>query len=154
MFTHRIISLGLLAATGVVTAGAAANASSSPHDFTVTAHRGSETNVDLGRHGFSAGDIQLFTARLTRDGAPAGRLVGRCTAARVTHRSADMLCEYVLSLPGGRITAIGTQSSGPQGPGAVALPVVGGTGAYDTAAGHITVTPSNGPALPIRVSLR
>ena len=70
-----------LAATGSAAAGTAALPK--PGSFTLRAHHGSESSLDLGAHGFSAGDQDLFTGPLTRKGAAAGSFVGTCTTARV-----------------------------------------------------------------------
>src|SRR5690242_21392385 len=139
----------VLAVTGSATAGTAAAAGS----FTVRAHHGSEANLDLGASGFSAGDQDLFTGALTRNGHHVGRLVGSCTTVRVG-KTADQLCEFVLRLGKGQVTASGTVSSGRSGPGTFVLPIVGGTGRYEGAGGQIAVTATNGSSFPIQVSLR
>jgi hypothetical protein len=139
----------VLATTGSASAGTTAAVGS----FTVRAHHGSEANIDLGTSGFSAGDQDLFTGALTRNGHHVGRLVGSCTTVRVG-KTADQLCEFVLRLGKGQITATGTVSSGQSGPGTFALPIVGGTGRYQGTGGQIAVTPTNGSSFPIQVSVR
>jgi hypothetical protein len=145
-----------VSAVGTASAGTASagTASARPGSFTVQAHHGTDTNVDLGKHGFSAGDQDLFTGTLTRQGKHVGRLVGTCTTARVGAATADQLCEFVLHLGGAQITASGSVSSSPKGPGTFALPVTGGTGRYASASGQIAVTATNGKTFPITVSLR
>ena len=138
-----------LATTGTASAG---TAGSSARSFTVRVHHGAETNLDLGKSGFSAGDEDLVVAPLTRGGNKAGRLVGNCTSVRVA-RTADQLCEFVLHLKRGQITASGTVRSGQSGPNGFELPILGGTGRYQGAGGQITVTPSSGGSFPIQVSL-
>jgi hypothetical protein len=140
----------VLAATGTATAGTAASASS--RSFTVRAHHGSDANIDLGTSGFSAGDEDLFTGRLTRNGTSVGRFVGSCTTARVGS-SADQLCEFVLRLGPAQLTASGTVRSGQSGPGTFLLPILGGTGRYQGAGGEIAVTATDGSSFPIKVSL-
>jgi hypothetical protein len=140
----------VLAATAPATAETTAATTGS---FTVRAHQGSEANIDLGSSGFSAGDQDLITSALTRNGHHVGRLVGSCTTVRVG-KTADQLCEFVLRLGKGQITASGTVRSGPSGPGTFALPIVGGTGRYQGAGGQIAVTATDGPSFPIQVSLR
>jgi hypothetical protein len=140
----------VLGSTGAASAGTAA---ASAHTFTVTARHGSESNIDLGASGFSAGDVDLFTGPLIRGGHRAGYMVGSCTTARVA-KTADQLCEFVLHLGAGQITASGTVRSGEGGPGTFQLPILGGTGRYATAAGQIGVTATNGRSFPIQVSLR
>jgi len=139
----------VLAATGSASAGTA----SASRSFTVNAHRGSDTNIDLGKTGFSAGDQDLFTGTLTRAGNRVGRFAGSCTTARVG-QTADQLCEFVLRLGKGQITASGTVRSGQSGPGTFALPILGGTGRYQGVGGQISVTATNGSSFPIQVSVR
>lgn len=140
-----------LATTGTASAGTAA---SSARTFTVKAHHGSDSNIDLGHAGFSAGDEDLLVASLTRGGKHVGHMVGNCTTARVGARSADQLCEFVLKLPHGQVTAAGTVHAGQSGPGAFELPILGGTGRYQGASGQIAVTATSGATIPIQVSLR
>ena len=139
-------SSAAIAATGPASAGPSAG-------FTVTVTQGSDAAVDLGRHGFSAGDQDLFTGGLSQHGKAVGRLVGTCTNVRVA-RTADQLCEFVLRLGSSQITAAGTVSSGTKGPRSFTLPVLGGTGRYAGAAGTISVTPTNATSFPIIVTLQ
>ncbi|HEX3930031.1 MAG TPA: hypothetical protein VHW64_04965 [Nocardioides sp.] len=164
MFTFRPLITGVtivaasvgaaatLATTGTASAGTAVSPRAT--SFTVRGHHGSETNLDLGKSGFSAGDQDLFTGSLTRNGTHAGSFVGTCTTVRVGKASADQLCTFVLHLAHGQIMASGTTRSGKSGPGAFALPILGGTGHYQTAAGQIAVTATNGNTFPIAVTLR
>jgi hypothetical protein len=145
---------GVLATTGSAAAGPAPADRSAARSFVLTVHHGSDSTIDLGKSGFSAGDQDLFTGRLTRGSAQAGHLTGSCTTARVGRTSADQLCEFVLRLTHGQITAAGTVRSGQQGPGTFKLPILGGSGAYRTAAGQIAVSATNGRTFPITVSLR
>jgi hypothetical protein len=136
----------VLASTGTASAGASAS-------FTLRAHHGHDSNIDLGASGFSAGDEDLVVAPLTRGGKAVGRLVGSCTTAHVG-RTADQLCEFVLSLGKGQITAAGAVHVGQSGPGTFALPILGGTGRYQGAAGQIAMIAGSGSTIPITVSLR
>jgi hypothetical protein len=143
------IGLGL-AATGSASAGTAATSGS----FLLHAHNATESNIDLGKGGFSAGDQDLMVASLARQGKAVGRLVGNCTTVRVGKASADQLCEFVLHFGKGQITASGTVRSGQAGPGTFVLPILGGTGRYQGATGQIAVTATNGKSIPIQVTLR
>jgi hypothetical protein len=135
---------------GTASAGTTA---SSAHTFTVRVHHGSDASIDLGATGFSAGDEDLFVSPVTRAGKPDGRVVGTCTTMRVA-RTADQLCEFVLHLRGGQITASGTFRSGQSGPGTFQLPILGGTGRYAAASGSLAVSPTSGSSFPIQVTLR
>jgi hypothetical protein len=164
MFTFRSLITGVtvvavgagaaatLAATGTASAGTAGSARAA--SFTVRAHHSSVTSLDLGKSGFSAGDQDLFTGPLTQNRTHAGSYTGTCTTARVGRKSADQLCTFVLHLAHGQIMASGATRSGASGPGTFALPILGGTGRYQTAAGQIAVTPTNGKTFPIAVTLR
>ena len=151
-----------LVVAAVLTAGAGvsaalvtnpASASTSPSTFSFRIYPGTDHNVDLGRSGFSAGDQDLFTGNIVRAGKRVGHVVGSCTTVRVGSTSAVQLCEWVLRLAHGQITATGSVSSGQHGPGTYALPIVGGTGIYDRAAGQLEITSTNG-SIPITVDLR
>lgn len=151
--TAVVAALGGTAAV-VTTAGSASAHTPTSGTFTVRAHHGSETNIDLGTTGFSAGDQDLFTGSLTQYGKRVGRFVGTCTTASVGAVYADQLCEFVLHLGKAQITAAGTSRSTEQGPGSFQLPILGGTGRYRTAKGQITVTATDGNSFPITVSVR
>jgi hypothetical protein len=139
----------VIATTGTATAGTARSAGRA---FTVTAHQGPESNIDLDASGFSAGDEDLATATLTRGGRNVGHMVLNCTTVAVA-KNADQLCQFVLALRGGQITASGALRSGRSGPGTFVLPILGGSGQYQGASGQIAVTATNGDAMPVKVSL-
>jgi hypothetical protein len=146
--------VGSVAALTTSDSASAGTATARAGSFTVRAHQGSDTSIDHGNDGFSAGDQDLFAGALTRDGKHVGHLVGTCQTARVGGKTADQLCEFVLRLGHGQITASGSVSSTEKGPGTFALPILGGTGQYRRAAGQIAVTATNGDSFPIRVDLR
>jgi hypothetical protein len=146
--------VGTIAALTTTDAASAGTASARSTSFTLKSHQGTDTNVDLGDTGFSAGDQDYFTGALTRGGKHVGRLVGSCATARVGASTADQLCEFTLHLGKAQITAIGSVSSTQSGPGTFVLPIVGGTGRYDSAAGQIAVTATSGKTFPIAVSVR
>ena len=139
-----------LAATGTASAG---TATASARTFSLTAHPGQESTIDLGASGFSAGDEDLGVSTLTRNGSHAGRMVVDCTTVRVG-KTADQLCEFVLHLRRGQITASGTVRSDQNGPGTFVLPILGGSGRYQGAAGQLAVAASSGRTIPLTVTLR
>jgi hypothetical protein len=152
--TVLVAGVGTAAGLAVVGSASAGTAAGGADTFTLRAHHGTDASIDLGKADFSAGDQDLFTGELTRNGKHVGRLVGSCVTARVGRSTADQLCEFVLRLGDAQITASGSVSSTPQGPGTFALPVVGGTGRYRNAAGQIAVAATSGKTFPITVSLR
>lgn len=121
--------------------------------FTVQAHQGSQANLDLGRHGMSAGDESLFTGGLSRHGTDVGLMVGECRTVRVGPRRAVELCDYDLRFGGAQLMASGSVAAGHGGPGTFTVPITGGTGRYLGAAGQLAITATNGPTVPITVQL-
>jgi allene oxide cyclase-like protein len=158
MATKRALTAGLgisvAASAAVVTPllfGSAAAAGS--QSFTVVAHHLSDTTVDNGRKGFSAGDYDVHTDRLTQSGHRVGWDTGNCLTTRVGAKSSDQTCEFVLHLKHGQIDASGAVRSGRGGPGTFPLAIAGGTGRYADARGEIKITATNGP-VPIAVQVR
>lgn len=121
--------------------------------FTVQAHQGSQTHLDLGRSGNSAGDEDLFTGALTRNGTHVGSMAGSCQTARMGARSEVQLCEFDLRFGNSQLSSAGMVVSGRRGPGSFRVAITGGTGRYLGAAGQLTVTASNNATLPITVQL-
>jgi hypothetical protein len=157
--TRSIITGAVAAAavTGTIAAIAtnvdAAAGTPSAGTFTVRAHHVSESNIDLGRSGLSAGDEDLFVDRLTRNGQRVGYLAGSCTSVRVGPASEDQLCEFALHLGKSQITASGSVRARKSGPGTFTIPILGGTGRYLGVGGQIAITATNRPSLPITISL-
>jgi hypothetical protein len=154
MHTTKFIGIGAgiaaaaALAAPMLTGSAAAGGGES---FTVYAVHPNETFVDAGRHGFSAGDTDVHSDQLTSGGKTIGWDTGSCLVTAVTPNRADQICQFVLNLPGGQIVADGAVQDGPKGPGTFALGITGGTSHYQTARGEITVTATDGPAVPIAV---
>jgi hypothetical protein len=146
-----VASAGALAA--VVNAASASAGTPGGGTFTVIAHHHSDTNIDLGRRGFSPGDVDLFTDWLGRGGDRVGWLTGSCRVVRVGRTTADQLCDFDVSLGGAQLTSTGQVRSTQSGPGTFSLPITGGTDRYRGASGELTITATNGPSLPITISL-
>jgi hypothetical protein len=148
-------SLGTAAVIAVIAVPALSGSASAStgSDFTVHAHRGTDSSIDLGRKGFSAGDEDLNTDSLTRGGKKVGWLAGSCTTVRAGSTSADQLCEFVLHLGGSQLVTQGVVRGGVHGPGTFPLAITGGAGKYRTARGQILVTATNGTSIPIEVQL-
>jgi hypothetical protein len=154
--TRRLIAAGaVVAGLATVTAAAAhaqAAPAATPAQFTVQARHWSHTSVDNGHKGFSAGDVAIDADHLYQHGSRVGAAIVSCTTARVG-KSADQLCEFVLTIHGAQLVAEGTVRSTQSGPGSFRLAITGGTGRYEGAAGHLSMTASNSSKLPISVSL-
>lgn len=144
------LTVAAAVAVPLLTGPAAANAGG---QFTVFAVHNSETSVDVGKHGFSAGDNDVNSAQLVQGGHSVGWETGSCLTTFVGASRADQICHFVLALAGGQIVADGAVRGGSQGPGTFTLAIVGGTGSYRTARGQIQVTATNGPRVPFTVSV-
>jgi hypothetical protein len=148
MHTKRLIGIGAGAAVAAALAipgfGGSA-AATGGESFTVYAAPGGETNIDAGKPGFSAGDMDLHSSPLTRGGRTVGWNTGSCLTTAVTSTYADQICQILMNLPDGQIVTEGAVRSGQGGPGTFPLAVTGGTGRYQTARGQVRVTASDGP---------
>lgn len=147
------LTVGAGASAGIAAISPASAETATPSPFSVRVYPGSEKSLDLGKPGFSAGDQELFTGTIVRGGKHIGRMVGSCTAVRVGTTTADQLCAWVLRFADGQISASGLVVSSQQGPGTFALPIVGGTGRYTTAAGQLKITSSE-DSIPVSIDLR
>lgn len=149
--TAVAVTTGAVAAAGAVLAGPATAGGSQTLDL--TAHHISDSSIDVGAKGFSAGDYDVHKDRLVRSGTTIGWEVGNCLTIRVA-KTADELCEMVLHLPHGQIVASGAVHAGPQGPKSFVLGITGGTGRYDDARGTLSLTPGSGDTIPVTVDVR
>ena len=151
------LALGATAFAGalatVVSATSASAGTPAGGTFTVIAHHHSESNIDLGRRGFSPGDVDLFTDVLGRGGETVGWLTGSCRVVRVGRSNADQLCEFDIALGPDQLTTTGQVRATHGGPRTFTLPITGGTGRYRGASGEMTITATDGPSLPITISL-
>jgi hypothetical protein len=111
--------------------------------LTITAHDRSDSNIDVGRQGLSAGDQEISTMKLDVDGQHGGHGTITCLAMQVTHRAAEQQCSGTLSLDGGIVTFFGPTTAGRGGPAPFDWAVTGGTGDYSQASGFLHVVPGN-----------
>lgn len=112
-----------------------------------------DLNLDFGRHGFSAGDQEVFADNLFQDGKRVGRDGGVCQAVRVTKASAAVQCVMTVSLAKGQITAQGLVTSTSAGPGTFVIAITGGAGAYQTAHGQVKITATSTGEVPLTLYL-
>jgi hypothetical protein len=111
--------------------------------MSLTAHDQSQSNVDVGRKGFSPGDQQVSTIKLKVAGQRGGHGTITCLAMSVTRKTAIQQCSGTLSLAGGTVTFFGPTTAGRQGPAPFDWAVTGGTGDYSQASGYLHVVPGN-----------
>jgi hypothetical protein len=95
----------------------------------------------------SIGDQIIFTSKLTRDGAPYGRLQALCSVTQKGGQNGPLLlCAGVFNTPDGQITV---QTGGHfENEKTVVIAITGGTGDFSSAAGTITsVTKKDGTSI-------
>jgi hypothetical protein len=110
-----------------------------------------DRTLDLGKKGFSVGDQELESARLTRGTSGFGTVDGVCEATLATRSVAHELCSNIFALPHGLITTAGEVTSSPSGPGPFDWAITGGTGRYAKARGYVHVIPGNGPTIQMTI---
>jgi hypothetical protein len=152
------VAAALVLAIGSITVAFASSSSRGSADHRVQVIRlvakgVQETNLDLGKKGFSQGDQEVVALNLFRDGKKTGEAGNLCQFVRVTKASATDLCQVDMSLSAGQITAHGLVTSTPAGPGTYFLAITGGTGAYQTAHGQVKITASATNEVPITLYL-
>jgi hypothetical protein len=156
--SHRLttVAAGLAGTAAVVATTVAlshpATASTSEQVIRLVGSHQSGQNIDLGRKGFSVGDLEISSARLSHAGRSIGRFDGTCQVTRLG-KTADELCTQTLRMRGGEIVATGAVTSGPSGPAPYAWAITGGTGRFAAAHGYVEVRPSSGPSVHLVVHL-
>jgi Allene oxide cyclase barrel like domain len=141
---RAVVALAVLAGAGVASlTGAAAAGSTSPPSLTRTLQlldvaAPIDSFLDLGAPGPSTGDVEVFRDSLvwTQDGSLAGHADGQCTLIEAS--TGQFLCSIVAALPGGTVTNEGVLTLVPGGSSTTAI--TGGTGDYESAGGHVTLT--------------
>jgi hypothetical protein len=112
---------------------------------------GPSKDIDVPPTGPSLGDSNVFSETVTRSGKKVGVAGGVCTTIMVTTKAGKVAtvtqqCLVTASLPAGQLTFQGIATFTTTGP--VTTPtfaITGGTGAYRTARGQITVTQLSNP---------
>src|SRR4051794_30667581 len=107
-----VASAATAVATAVATAGAASAGTPSSGTFTVHAYHLSDSQIDLGKPGYSVGDQDLGADRLMRHGKRVGWMAVSCTTTRLGKTSEDQLCQFVLHLGTAQLTSAGAVRSG------------------------------------------
>jgi hypothetical protein len=148
-----IIALVIVVASITLASASASGGGSSDHRVQVirlVVKGVQESNIDLGKKGFSQGDQEVVGLNVLRDGKKIGEAGQVCQFVRVTQSSATDLCQLALSLPKGQITAQGlVKSTATAGPGTFFLAITGGTGAYQTAHGQVKITATATNEVPV-----
>jgi hypothetical protein len=111
----------------------------------LTSRTTQEADIDVGKKGLSLGDYFVFSDKVYRHGKRIGTDGGSCTIVHIkykdkTPKAITVQCLVTASLPKGQITTQGLVTgpvTGPTRPFKVAI--TGGTGAYKTAHGQLTV---------------
>ncbi|HEX3705167.1 MAG TPA: hypothetical protein VHV76_00930 [Mycobacteriales bacterium] len=140
--------LATVAATAVATtlgsAGLALAQTDEPTTaaIAIVAHQTVDKNLDLGHKGFSVGDQEMSSGKITKAGKAFGDTDGVCVATYVNAKAHE-LCTQTFDLPDGSIAAVGTVVSSPRGPAPFDWAITGGTGPYAGATGFVHVIPGN-----------
>jgi hypothetical protein len=134
----RIRTLAALAivaglATPAVAASGSGDQRKGPEVIRVDAEVIAGQSVDNPPAGESAGDLEVFTQRLTRGGNQVGRLTGTCV---VISPPAAFQCRAIAELARGSLALAANLGEGPA-TGAI----TGGTGRYRRARGSVLVVP-------------
>jgi type II secretory pathway pseudopilin PulG len=108
-------------------------------------HTVQQAYIDVGAQGPSLGDYQVFSHELFKDSRKVGTDGGTCTVTNVptpgTSGGTTSQCLVTSWLPKGQITTLGLVTFPAQGlPEPFTVAITGGTGAYRTARGVLTVT--------------
>ena len=147
---NKYAIVGATLAAGVLMAGAAEVTSAQAASTGPTAghprqvvlvlvtHDTKNTDIDLGKPGFSAGDQQLFTSDVIRDGHRAGTSSGVAQIVATTAKTLTAQATTTTVLAEGTLTAqlafTEILADGP--PAALYAAVTGGTGIYRDARGQ------------------
>ncbi|HEX3325797.1 MAG TPA: hypothetical protein VHV50_02260 [Actinomycetota bacterium] len=100
---------------------------------------GYSKSIDVGRHGFSAGDYALNSTPAYHAGQRVGRDVGKQTIVRLIGKhDARFIVDATMILHAGKISAYGPARFSAFDKG-VSFPVTGGTGLYRKAVGTVRV---------------
>jgi hypothetical protein len=137
---------------GLGAANAAAASPQSGKTISFIEHETSDQTFNLGNgHGVAVGFVELAANDDVQGHHKIGHDGGSCTITRLSHGTADDLCQVTFVLTGGQIDAAGLVTSTPAGPGTFTVAIVGGTGAYSRARGQATVIPAQSPQVTIHL---
>ena len=116
----------------------------------------SATNVDAKPRGESAGDLNVFSTSLTRDGHPAGRAEYVQTLVDSHYRGISNRVDLLLSDGTLELQGAGLEKRPPGGAKPAPetdLAIIGGTGAYAGARGAVRVTDTSRTTQRLTVTL-
>jgi hypothetical protein len=132
----------IFAAVAALTAGAAfvaspAQADAEPRTIRYLSTNPRNTDLDLGKRGLSAGDVQVFLNDAVRGGKKIGYEAGECRIVHVDRIGLIASCHATLVLADGTISAQGVFAEEfARGPRGITAAVTGGTGRYRGASGE------------------
>ena len=111
---------------------------------------GPPTMLDLGAPGPSSGDQQIITMDVFKGAKRIGESHVVCTVVR----PGTAQCENVTTLPGGQIAAAGVVTQAQEETSPFTQAISGGTGAYRTAHGQLTVSEAGPQPATLTFDLR
>jgi hypothetical protein len=162
MFNAKLALCGgsavIVAAVGLADAASATSPGASTTHPTVrhlvfVDHSGPTKYVDIGKKGFSVGDAFTFSEAVDRHGKKVGVAGGSCTIVAVTKTSSSQQCAITAVLSRGQFTVEGIAKYSGNSSAAVHYAITGGTGAYRTARGQVSITPVSDSSDRIAVDL-
>lgn len=141
----RILAPLVVAAAAIAIAVAASSGASASRGEVTTLHLTFQSSFnqtfEQPPKGESAGDLSVFGGSLRSGGKAAGKFQAECVHVSSNHSQ----CSLTGALPGGQIAAVPAYGKGFSGTEPVSrYPIVGGTGAYQSARGYI-IEQDSGP---------
>jgi hypothetical protein len=136
-----LLAAGVLTAVALTVAASASSTITGPTQIATLETHKVQHQVDLGREGFSPGDVITVSDDLsTPDGATVlGHMHEVCTAIHVRASSLSLECEGTAVFPDGQIAVLGEFPPSDADP---SYAIVGGTGLYENVGGKMTIAPS------------
>jgi hypothetical protein len=110
-------------------------------DAVILADRGEEEfENDLGMRGDSAGDVLGWINPIERDGEASGEQLSLCTRTTADEEESTLSCTLTLKFEEGSIVSEGLFDTAVSDDEEQDLAILGGTGEYEGARGHVTWT--------------
>lgn len=139
--TGALVAIGALAVGSVAPATSLGSTSlGTTSTVQVLSDNTEERYVDVGRPGFSLGDMFVFTSKLTHQGVRVGHTGVVCTIT--SRRRGESQCAGTAWIRGDQIAIQGLVAGDPD---VFEFPITGGTGAYEGAQGTLVVKEMPGP---------
>jgi hypothetical protein len=143
------------ASSQAATATSTTSSSENIQTFTLVGRTDQGADIDVGKKGPSLGDSFAFSDNILQNGKKIGTDGGTCTIVNLGSKLVRTQCLVTVSLPKGDLTVQGIAvfplANVPNKPSTLAI--TGGTRAYRTAQGEVTVTdlPNGDTQIVVRI---